>query len=97
MSEFGWVEEGGRKTKGKRKGGEEHACDVEKSGLDLTLTQRGNDGRGAITQIERITAGYRWEKVQEHMRIVGPPTEQDFAAPEELGQTSAAGVDFGIF
>lgn len=57
----------------------------------------GNDGRGAIAQIERIAAGYKWKKVQEHIRIVGPPTEQDFAALEELGQTLAAGIDFGIF
>jgi len=57
----------------------------------------GNDGRGAISQIERIAAGYKWKKVQEHVRIVGPPTEQDLKYLEELGQTLAAGVDFGIF
>lgn len=57
----------------------------------------GNDGRGAITQIERIAAGYKWKKVQEHIRVVGPPTEQDLADLEELGQALAAGVDFGIF
>jgi multimeric flavodoxin WrbA len=28
----------------------------------------GNDGRGALAQIERIAAGYKWEKVQEHIR-----------------------------
>ncbi len=57
----------------------------------------GNDGRGALLQIERIAAGYKWTKVQEHMRVVGIPTEQDLAAIEELGQTLAAGVAFGIF
>lgn len=57
----------------------------------------GNDGRGAITQIERLAAGYKWKKVQEHIRVVGPPTEKDLADIEELGQTLAAGVDFGIF
>ncbi len=57
----------------------------------------GNDGRGAIGQIERLAAGYRWQKVQEHMRVVGPPTEQNLADLEELGQTLAAGIDFGIF
>lgn len=63
----------------------------------IVLVCAGNDGRGAISQIERITAGYKWKKVQDHMRIVGQPTEQDLAAVEELGQTLAAGVDFGIF
>lgn len=57
----------------------------------------GNDGRGAITQIERIAAGYKWKKVLEHLRVVGAPTKKDLADVEELGQTLAAGVDFGIF
>jgi flavorubredoxin len=57
----------------------------------------GNDGRGAITQIERLAAGYKWKKVQEYRRIVGTPTEDDLADLEELGQTLAAGIDFGIF
>ena len=57
----------------------------------------GNDGRGALSQITRIAAGYKWEKVQEHIRVVGSPTEQDLVGLEELGQTLAAGVDFGIF
>jgi flavorubredoxin len=57
----------------------------------------GNDGRGAIAQIERIAAGYKWKKVQEHVRVVGVPTEKDFGELEELGQTLAAGGDFGIF
>jgi flavorubredoxin len=56
-----------------------------------------NDGRGAVMQIERIAAGYKWKKVQEHLRIVGVPTEQNLADLEELGQTLAAGIDFGIF
>lgn len=57
----------------------------------------GNDGRGAITQIERLAAGYKWHKVQEHRRIVGRPTAKDLDDLEELGQTLAAGIDFGIF
>ena len=57
----------------------------------------GNDGRGALSQIDRIAAGYKWNQVQEHLRIVGEPTKEDFEKLEELGQTMAAGVDFGIF
>ena len=63
----------------------------------VVIVCAGNDGRGTLTQIERITAGYKWKKVQENLRIVGQPTTQDLAAVEELGQTLAAGVDFGIF
>lgn len=57
----------------------------------------GNDGRGAMSQIERIAAGYKWKKILEHLRVVGAPTEKDLADLEELGQTLAAGLDFGIF
>ena len=57
----------------------------------------GNDGRGAITQIEKIAAGYKWRKALEHIRIVGTPTESDLVAIEDLGHTLAAGVAFGIF
>lgn len=57
----------------------------------------GNDGRGAIIQIERIAAGYKWRKALEHVRVVGPPSEADFRNLEELGHTLAAGVDLGIF
>jgi flavorubredoxin len=57
----------------------------------------GDDGRGALLQIERIAAGYKWKKVQEHIRVVGIPAEKDLADLEELGQTLAAGLDFGIF
>ncbi len=57
----------------------------------------GNDGRGAITQIERIAAGYKWKQVQEHIRVVGMPTKQDLVNLEDMGQTLSAGVDFGIF
>lgn len=57
----------------------------------------GNDGRGAITQIERLATGCRWQKVQEHLRVVSPPSREDFKRLEELGQTLAAGIDLGIF
>ena len=57
----------------------------------------GNDGRGAITQIERIVKGYHWKKVYEHFRVVGVPREEDFAHVEEMGQTLAAGVEEGIY
>jgi multimeric flavodoxin WrbA len=63
----------------------------------VVFVSAGNDGRGAITQIERLAAGYKWKKVQEHRRIVGIPTEDNLADLEELGQTLAAGIDFGIF
>jgi len=74
------------------------AAQAKTIGLPFVLfVCAGNDGRGAITQIERIAAGYKWRKVQEHFRVVGIPTEKDLLAIEELGHTLAAGIDFGIF
>jgi multimeric flavodoxin WrbA len=57
----------------------------------------GNDGRGALTQIERIAAGYKWRQALEHQRIVGEPSKDDLNRIEELGHTMAAGVGMGIF
>ena len=67
-------------------------------GLPFVLfVSAGNDGRGAIAQMERIAAGYKWRQALEHLRIVGPPTEADLQAAEELGHTLAAGTALGIF
>jgi flavorubredoxin len=63
----------------------------------VLLVCAGNDDRGAITQMERLTAGYKWRQALEHLRIVGPPTEADLRAAEELGHTLAAGTALGIF
>lgn len=63
----------------------------------IVFVSAGNDGRGAINQIERIAAGYKWKKVQEAIRVVGLPTENDLVAVEDLGHALAAGIDFGIF
>ncbi len=63
----------------------------------IVFVSTENDGRGAITQIERIAAGYKWKKVQEAIRVVGVPTENDLVAVEDLGHALAAGIDFGIF
>ena len=57
----------------------------------------GNDGRGAVTQIEKIATGYQWKKVQEPLRITGSPKDTDLRKIEELGQTLAAGVEAGIY
>ena len=63
----------------------------------LILVCAGNDGRGAISQIERIAAGYKWRKALEHIRVVGTPQKEDLAHLKEMGQTLGAGLDFGIF
>lgn len=63
----------------------------------VLLVCAGNDGRGALTQMERIIAGYKWRQALEHERIVGTPTKEDLQRIEEMGHALAAGVGMGIF
>jgi flavorubredoxin len=63
----------------------------------MIMVCAGNDGLGALNQIEKIATGYKWRKALEHIRVVGTPKKQDMAHLREAGQTLAAGLDFGIF
>lgn len=73
------------------------ACDRTIGLPYVVFVCAGNDGRGAIAQIDRLATGYKWRKAQEDVRITGVPAEEDLARLEEMGQTLAAGIDFGIF
>ena len=57
----------------------------------------GNDGSGAVRQVERIVSGYPLKKVTDALIIRGEPDQAALARCRELGQTLAAGVGMGIF
>ncbi|MCZ6830006.1 MAG: flavodoxin [Gammaproteobacteria bacterium] len=57
----------------------------------------GNDGRGAVAQMQRILSGYPLKQVCEPLICRGEVNPQALARCEELGQTLAAGLAFGIF
>jgi multimeric flavodoxin WrbA len=57
----------------------------------------GNDGTGAVRQIDRILLGYPMRKVAEPIICKGPVTQKHREQCEELGLTLAAGVGMGIF
>jgi multimeric flavodoxin WrbA len=57
----------------------------------------GNDGRGAVTAIERIALGYKWRPIAEPLIVRGDPTADDLQRCNELGQTMAAGLSLDIF
>jgi multimeric flavodoxin WrbA len=57
----------------------------------------GNDGRGAVREIERIARGYPFTPVAEPLIVRGPPTADALSAARELGMTLAAGLSAGIF
>jgi multimeric flavodoxin WrbA len=57
----------------------------------------GNDGTGAVRQIDRIAKGYPLRPVIEPTIIKGEPTEQDLKRCRELGEAFATGLTMGIF
>lgn len=57
----------------------------------------GNDGTGALLSIERIATGLKMKKVQQPILCKGEVQEETLAKCQELGQTFAAGMAFGIY
>lgn len=57
----------------------------------------GNDGRGAIAQIERIAAGFPLRQVAEPEIVRGEVDADGIQRCEALGQALAAGLAMGIF
>ncbi|TJY64962.1 flavodoxin family protein [Sinimarinibacterium sp. CAU 1509] len=56
-----------------------------------------NDGRGAVSAIERIATGYGWRQVAAALICRGDITSDHEAEAHELGQTLAAGLALGLF
>jgi multimeric flavodoxin WrbA len=57
----------------------------------------GNDGRGAVREIDRIAVGYGWKRVAEPVIARGDVTRPDLMACEELGEAMASGIALGIY
>jgi len=57
----------------------------------------GNDGSGAVREIDRILLGYPMKKVADPVVVQGEITEADIERCEELGLNLAAGLAFGIY
>lgn len=57
----------------------------------------GNDGSGAIRQIDRILVGYPMKKIAEPVLCLGPAGEGELQACRDLGQATAAGLSMGIY
>lgn len=61
------------------------------------LISAGNDGSGALNAIERIARGYPLTRVIEPIIAKGELDEVVLARCEEMGQTMAAGIAYGVF
>jgi len=57
----------------------------------------GNDGQGALMNIERICLGYQFKKIHQPVIAKGPVSEEILWQCEELGRTIAAGCEAGIY
>ena len=57
----------------------------------------GNDGTGALSNIERICTGYQFKKVYEPVVARGEIDLETILKCEELGKTIAAGCREGIY
>jgi len=66
--------------------------------LPYTLfVSAGNDGSGAVREVERIASGYPMLKVAEPVIAVGELNEHHLQSCRELGHSLAAGLAMGIF
>lgn len=61
------------------------------------VVSAGNDGQGAVMQIERICKGYRFKPAQKPIISKGAVTKETLDACTELGRIMAAGCEAGIF
>ena len=57
----------------------------------------GNDGRGAVAQVQRILSGYPMKPVAEPIILRGEVTDDYRERCAELAQTLVAGLSLGIF
>ncbi len=61
------------------------------------VVSAGNDGTGAVRQIERLCKGYNFKKVQNPIIAKGTVTDDILAQCRELGATLAEGINAKIF
>ena len=75
-----------------------YACENKVDGKPYALfVCAGNDGTGAVFNIDRICTGLKLKKVCEPVIARKVNTPELLAQAHELGATLAAGVAFGIY
>ena len=63
----------------------------------VLFVSAGNDGTGAVREIDRIVRGYPMKPVADPLIARGEITAEHLADAEELGLTLASGLAFGVF
>lgn len=62
-----------------------------------SITGCGNDGRGAVRDLDRICTGWRLRRVAEPLICRGEQNPKHLKQAEELGQALAEGLVAGVF
>jgi len=57
----------------------------------------GNDGRGAVSALQRIALGYQWREIAEPVIVRGEPDAEGLSRCSDLAQTLAAGLTLGLY
>ena len=63
----------------------------------VVFISAGNDGRGALSSIQRICTGYQFKMIYEPVIARGKVDDEILARCEELGKVIAAGCEAGIY
>lgn len=75
-----------------------YPCEGKLNGLPYAIfVSAGNDGRGAVREIDRIANGYGWKTVAEPLIARKEITPAHLEAAGELGEAFASGLALGIF
>lgn len=75
-----------------------YPCEGRLTGLPYAVfVSAGNDGTGAVREIDRIARGYGWKTVAEPLIVRKGVSTADLLQAEALGEAMAAGLAMGVF
>ncbi|MBR0565268.1 flavodoxin family protein [Azoarcus sp. L1K30] len=75
-----------------------YPCEGKTTGLPFAVfVSAGNDGTGAVREIDRIANGYGWRSISEPLIVRKEIRTADLERAAELGEAMATGLAMGIF
>lgn len=75
-----------------------YPCEGKLSGLPYAIfVSAGNDGRGAVREIDRIAKGYGWKQVADALIARQAISPEHLQAAEEFGEAFACALALGVF
>lgn len=75
-----------------------YPCEGHLQGLPYAVfVSAGNDGSGAVREIDRIARGYGWRRMAEPLIVRGAIQDAACAEAEGLGEAFASALAMGVF